>query len=35
MRNIDWQKIISKGVKAPFVPDLHDETDMKWFDDNF
>ncbi len=30
-RNIDWNQARSKKLKPPFVPELHGETDRRYF----
>ena len=34
-KGIDWKELENKNVKAPFVPDLNGETDLKYFDKMF
>ena len=34
-KKIDWKELENKNVKAPFVPDLNGETDLKYFDKMF
>ena len=34
-KKIDWKELENKNVKAPFVPDLNGEMDLKYFDKMF
>jgi len=34
-KGIDWKELENKNVKAPFVPDLNGEMDLKYFDKMF
>ena len=34
-KDIDWEKYMKKEIKAPFIPDLEDELDLKYFDKMF
>lgn len=33
--SIDWGKVYRKEVQAPFVPNLSDEEDIRYFDQEF
>ena len=32
---MDWDKAFNKEYKPPFVPDLKDDLDLKYFDNEF
>ena len=34
-KGIDWDKYYNKKIKPPFIPDLDDEVDLKYFDKMF
>ena len=34
-KGIDFDKVLKKEYKPPFVPKLKDDTDLRYFDDNF
>ena len=34
-KEIDWKELENKNVKAPFIPDLNGEMDLKYFDKIF
>ena len=34
-KDVDWDKYMKKEIKPPFIPELEDETDLKYFDKTF